>query len=31
MVHWNNDVENAPVNRRGWVFQEVKKSGLEHL
>jgi hypothetical protein len=31
MVHWNNDVENAPINRRGWVFQEVKKSGLDHL
>ncbi|KAH7374164.1 heterokaryon incompatibility protein-domain-containing protein [Cadophora sp. MPI-SDFR-AT-0126] len=21
-VHWNADVENAPVNKRGWVLQE---------
>jgi hypothetical protein len=28
-IHWNNDVEDAPTNERGWVFQEVKKSGLE--
>jgi len=26
-IHWNNDVENAPVNERGWVLQEVSKSG----
>jgi hypothetical protein len=25
MVHWNNDVEHAPINQRGWVLQEVNR------
>lgn len=25
VIDWTNDLENAPVNERAWVFQEVKE------
>lgn len=28
-VHWRADVEKAPVNKRGWVLQEVNTPVFE--